>query len=216
MVAVDLVGSEVLLLNVEVKAAQLLPLDHRERRVEGVHLDGLDVVVVDVIGLRLAEVDALAVEDVAPVARRARTDADRAGQRVVALHESDADLDEGDVELVEPVYKEPLGRTSFEAKEDKVEGAQLLDGCCVDRVGVRVDAALDVRVSRGVVVDLLRSGVQVFEGGRSRRPEGVVADEVISVIDVDLRDRRLSNKVEDVGPGAAQADDGEAMTAQLV
>ncbi len=86
-----------------------------------------------------------------------------------------------------------------------------MDVIGAERDVMRQDVPVHSAVDPLQIVDLLRRLPQFLQGWGARRTKRVVGQELVAVEEPNLANRRLGDKIQDVGAGATAADDGDPL-----
>src|SRR5690349_12123372 len=125
---------------VDVEAAELLPLHDGEHGVQGVQVGHLDVSRVLVVPSRRGERHAVVLANVVAFLRRTGRYTKNAAEAIIRLLDPHADIDERNAALLELGHDDVLELPAVEAKEHELHLSELSDVPRGDAIRVRDDA----------------------------------------------------------------------------
>ena len=117
-----------------------------------------------------------------------------AAKSITSLVDTHANIDEGNLELLQFLDDELLSRTSVDRQKHKVSVLQFIDVRLVDVLWMRHDMAVHCVVLRLKVLDFPRRFSEFVERRSTWRPEGIVGQQNIAVIQMNRLDRGSSRQ----------------------
>lgn len=212
--AVGSVRAVMLVFQVAVEPAELLPFHNRQARVQRIQVRHLNVGRVYVLTAAPREGDTARVDVFAfrGCARCYPQDAAEAAVRELQPH---SDVDERNAERFELSDHGALFRACVHAKECKRNAVKQPQCFLAHLHGVRYDASMHPFINALQVLHLLRGIPQLLQRWRSRRAERVVRQEVVIIEQPNFLYWSLRDQVKNVAARATSAQDAHHLVLQL-
>ena len=202
--------------SIAIEPDQTLPANDGEGRIERVKFRDLDVRGIFVLDL-VVRTEGNSGVDVIALLGRAADDPHNALKSGRRADDAKPNCDEGDAVCDQPIHDRALGLAAIHANKceiDPFEQAQIFGRQGLIVLHKPLATKLGVDVVEIVYLRLLR--LELGERPRAWSTEGVMGVEAVAVKQSNLRDARFGDEVKNIRPRSANADDGDALTFQLL
>src|ERR1043166_603019 len=151
-----------------------------------------------------------------PFFRGARRYAETRREPIINLFYTHANINKRDLMFLEILDDLGLCSSPIHADKDKCEAIKQRNASRVQKKRMGENTRAHFRINLMKIVDLFVLSMEVLNRGGSGRPKCIVLKKIVTIKQMNFRNRRLGNHVEDVGTRAPQADNPDFLGLGLI